>query len=317
MNCFHVENYLRTWLSNNFEKQKPKEKQKRKPLLAWGPLASGKKTLIRKVLKEKGFVVWEPTSTDLEQHVDHGIRGKHAFLMRMCETGVKTLPNVVNAPVIYVTDNPYQYKLSKAELESRFQLYNLKSNFNFEQQQGTWKDRNLSVWNIVNQINECVTLANHNETLLEKKISLADCGDDFLMRIVHQSLPTASKDIQEFQEATFSLSNSDLIAHWTPHDYAVLGKVLIPMQAIHLKSNELVLTEKSEKMVKKEKWSPDHFDTLGNVLFEKEKDKQKSNHGTTTTTRTTSTMRTSGTKSKRKPETKTKPRKQAKKNKVS
>lgn len=220
-----------------------------KPLLVWGPLQSGKKTLLRQLLQRKGYIVVSPeNATLLEQHSDYHIFGKPGYLLSMHEVGAKVPSLVKRSPLIYVTDNPYQHGLTKAELANRFgQMVQLRSNVNYEEQRGNFKDRQQNLWQIAQQLSNLRPLK-QSPMALQQKLTLADQGDDFLVRVVHQSIyANTSATLDQLATATESLSCGDRLtsSHCLPDEYLKLYQVVIPMESCALESNHLVLSPPS------------------------------------------------------------------------
>jgi hypothetical protein len=161
---------------------------RKKPLLVHGPLQSGwlitqkkthmrahyfqnkkkgKKTLIRSILKKMNYFVIEPsvsvdkewTVVSLDVHRDSGLYGKHAFIMRVEEVGLKPLPNVEKAPVVYVCHDPYDLGLTKAELSGKFHVIQLNTGRDYSDRRWNgFKDVKLNYWDTLNKVRANISL---------------------------------------------------------------------------------------------------------------------------------------------------------------
>lgn len=243
-----TESQIRKWLAS----RKPE-----KPLLVHGPLQSGKKTIIEKVLKESGYRVIHPYE-DLDKQSDTGFFGeKHAFIMRMEELHFKSkeelkfdgMPGVKTAPVIYVCHNPYDYG-TKAKLEARFQMIEMKSNRKFAPSWGAVpNDRDVkpAFWDAVEIV--------RSRSPLEQKLKACKAAGDYLKEIVHMSYIEKTKvSLDRIVKAADSLSLADT---W---DYKCLPEVLDVMKIIFpanytLLSKDLVF--KRPPVAEKNKFRPE------------------------------------------------------------
>jgi hypothetical protein len=216
--------------------------EKKKPMLVFGPLQSGKKTMIRNALQKLKYVVWEPTTSNLENQYDMGIKGKHAFIMRMSEVGVKTLPNVKKAPVFYVCEDPYDYGLTKAELMARFEMFNMKTGRDYSNKEGnSERDTNPSFWDAINAIN------NYSSSFIKKLYYIERAGD-YLPQVIYNSYLNGQKaDKMTMAQAADALSMADAMfdtggpEQYQVQQFSTILKVMLPTIATGITSRNLTI----------------------------------------------------------------------------
>jgi hypothetical protein len=222
----------------------------RKPLLVWGPLQSGKKTIIRRILGANGYAVWEPTSKDLAIHVDSGIKGKHAYIMRMGEVKTKVLPNVKRAPVVYVCHSPYGYGLTKAELALRFEMHEMKTGKDYSKESSGLakssmpdlrfiKDTEHNFWESLDLIN------NINKTAV--KMAHAQRAGDYFPEVIYNSYLAQGSSMEDIAIVAESMSFADVhIPHWDD-EYNIALNVIFPIKKLGITSQKLVVQKPKTK----------------------------------------------------------------------
>lgn len=181
---------VKQWIDSSSATKKPTKKTKnttdvaaqRKPLLVHGPYQSGKKSVLRQVLSRLGYEVIEPMAHHkLDEFVDCPLTGPCAYLIRTELLGLKRLPRVQNAPVVYVCRNPYDLG-TKAEMNRRFQVLETKTGCEFSKRWGESAPRDSAVtyWQALDKIGAKPLDA-------EESLRAIELADGYLTEIVHLS----------------------------------------------------------------------------------------------------------------------------------
>lgn len=219
-------------------------------MLVWGPLQSGKKTIIRRILGANGYAVWEPTSKDLATHVDSGIKGKHAYIMRMGEVKTKALPNVKRAPVVYVCHNPYGYGLTKAELVSRFEMHEMKTGKDYSKESSGLakspipdlrfiKDTEHNFWESLDLINDAKKTA--------VKMAHAQRAGEYFPEVIYNSYLAQAAPMEDIADVAEWMSFADVhIPHWE-EEFNIALRVIFPVKKLQIKSKTLVIQKPKTK----------------------------------------------------------------------
>jgi hypothetical protein len=212
--------------------------EKRKPMIAWGPPQSGKKTLLRAVLKELKYCVIEPKAraddNGWKQYGESGLHGRMAYLMHTSTTGLYKLPKGIGAaPVLYVCDN-LQNHGGKAKLEKNYQIVEMRGKQKNHTDLGdgkrmpalkSTKDTDLKPWEAVSRIG--------NNRSIDEGLRAVELSESFLLQqVAFANLVNGKTDEQMDQIAACSdlMSFSDHLGYRVPTDHQILWSILAPVR---------------------------------------------------------------------------------------
>lgn len=237
--------------------------ERKKPLLVHGGSQTGKKSIIRNALTKEGYFVRDPTPGDLKEHYDVGMRGKHAFIMRMDEgIGYEILPHVKKAPVVYVCIDPYNFGLTKAELSAKFTIVKFSTGWDYSEKIGnSFRDPTPTYWDAVNKIQAPVPL-NH-------KIFYAQRAGDYFPNVVHNSYlqnvdiygAAKTADLFSWVDANLESRGPEMFQLL---DYALILKTIAPIKSAAITSRGLIIPKAKESNT----FKPDPIMNY-NTIFEK------------------------------------------------
>ena len=212
---------------------------KRKPLLVFGPLQSGKKSVVRLALSELGYDVIEPSNLpkdELAELRDGGMYGRTAYLMDCQVFGTKSLPNVTNAPQVFVTHVPFEIG-TKAVLMKRFEMFELLTNIDCSRKSGKTAERDhqsASYWQVVDAI--------RRDPLDVDRVLQMVSANEFLPEIVFRTVPTKSSlSLDQLSRTADMLSIVDTFRHHLSTDVLHFLDTLGPLRECKISSKELVL----------------------------------------------------------------------------
>jgi hypothetical protein len=197
--------------------------------------------------------VIQPEPDELEKQEDGGLLGKHAFIMRMEEVGSKGLPHVKTAPVIYVCHNPYDYG-TKAELNAKFQMINMKTGKNFMPPKWGDSERDMkpTFWDALNVV--------RSRKPVQEKLGACAAAGDFFPEIIHMSYLNKEKaDLDRMSMAADCFSIADIWG-WNVHpDIADVMRIIYPANYMLLSSKDLLFQK--PKLAEKDKLRPEKAPT--------------------------------------------------------
>jgi hypothetical protein len=136
-----------------------------------GPYQTGKKTIVRGLLRSYGYNVVEPTIDDIDMHAPSGLMGKNAFIVHSSELGERNIPRVGRAPVIYFGDEPPNSR-------TKFEVIKLLTGIPTNE-----ADRDTAVSHV-----DCARLLVNQRVPFAVKMMLRDRVDDQFQWAVHESL---------------------------------------------------------------------------------------------------------------------------------
>jgi hypothetical protein len=215
----------------------------RKPLLVFGPYQSGKKTILRMILRDRlRYNLIEPDANDdFSKFADTSLLGKNAYLLRVDTVGLKRMPaQIRSAPVLYVCHSPYDHG-TKDELMRRFQFFDMASTGVKirNRMESDKRDVSLTFWHATDDI---------RTHTVDQALADVDMVDPFFTEIVHMSycntVPASSEvtesSLRAMVAATEWLALSDTFARKLPQDAQRLAAVVAPIKTVQLQSRHLL-----------------------------------------------------------------------------
>jgi hypothetical protein len=235
------------------------DSERKKPLLVYGELQSGKKFLLRLVLRERGYQVHEPDVDNMAAFGDSGLFGKNAFIMRVEELGFALLPNVKKAPVIYVCHKPYGL-LTKAELLTRFELLEIKTGRRFGKKGFDAQDDFPTFWATTDKIRERIQRGpKEKRSALEIKIDHVMASGDYFPTVINNSYISETNTETDLftrkmmARSAEAFSQADLLDTLEPSQRYHLAessrilKTIVPVLSSNITSRSLVMKKPAEK----------------------------------------------------------------------
>jgi hypothetical protein len=219
-------------------------KKSYKPVLIFGPLQSGKKTMLRQILTQLKYNVMEPKiGSSLSIYQDTGMFGTNAFIVPMEEYGVGLLPHVHKSPAFHVCHNPYDYG-TKDDIIKKFRMLEMKTGMAYNRGNMGYqlRDPKLNLWEATTTIQR--SDISKNEPLQEALHACTTAGF-YLSEVVHQSYTIAQGvTMDQASEAADSIAYADIMnkdPQIKLQDVVDIFSTIVPIRTCRISSRNLII----------------------------------------------------------------------------